>query len=57
MKSLAVRLSEGKSIAAAMSEEEDLGLELKMLNLARLRAKIKLSLRNNENREFLLKHL
>lgn len=57
MKSFAVQFRERKSIAAAMTEEEDLGLELKMLNLARLRAKIKLSLRNNENREFLLKHL
>lgn len=57
MKSLAVQFCERKSIAAAMTEEEDLDLELQMVNVARLRAKIRATLKDNENKAFLLKHL
>lgn len=51
MNSLARVLNEGKS------DDEALALELQMVNVARLRAKIRTTLKSNENREFLLKHL
>ena len=58
MKSLAVNFCEGNEIIAdAIQDEEALALEIQRLNVARLRYKIRATLRGNENKEFLLKHL
>ena len=46
-----------ESIADAMTEEEEIAVELQMVNVARLRAKIRATLKDNENKQFLLKHL
>ena len=51
MKSLARVLNDGKS------DDEALALELQMVNVARLRCKIRATLKNNENRDFMLRHL
>ena len=58
MKSLAVNFCERNEIIAdAITDDEALALEIQRLNLARLRYKIRATLRGNENREFLMKHL
>jgi len=49
--------SDRLSIADAITDDEALALEIQRLNLARLRYKIRATLRGNENREFLTRHL
>ena len=56
--SLAVNFCErNETIADAIQEDEAIALEMERLNVARLRYKIRATLRGNENREFLMKHL
>ncbi len=49
--------SDRLSIADAITDDEALALEEKMLNFTVLRCKIRASLKNNGNRDFLVRHL